>query len=532
MNSNTTKLLKILIIDDDQIDTLFIRKLLSQSHLPVSHIENAESLSQAFAILDNNKFDAVLLDLNLPDSAGIDTLVEISKRYPQIASVVITGQHPDDLDDKNAAAGTQEYLVKGDYNAETLTKSIQYAIERKRIGQILDRKQKNLEAIFDAVPIGMMLIDENKTIRRVNDAIRQIVHRDYRQIINNPIGVALGCLNCRNPENICGQTSNCNHCLLREAVDTALHKKQSARRIEIQPTLIVDEKEISPWFLISAEPAMIDGQNYAVIAFDDISSRKKTEQKLKETMTLKSQFISTVSHELRTPLACIKEGVTIVQEGVAGTINAKQKNFLDIAKRNIDRLADLVNDVLDFQKLDSGKGEFDIRQNDIKQIALEIHNTMLHFAKKKDVDLTLELDPKIPKVSFDSNKIIQVMTNLISNAIKFTPSPGQVTVSIKQHNAELSIAISDTGLGIPQEDLSKIFDHFHRVNRPGKQIQGTGLGLAIVKKIISSHNGRIEVQSKINEGTTFTIFLPLEPKLTDQIITVQKDQQLENILTN
>jgi len=386
--------------------------------------------------------------------------------------------------------------------------------ERKRITEILDRKQKNLEAIFDAAPIGMLLIDENVTVKRANDAIRQLVHKDFSQIINQLTGPALGCFNSAYDKAICGQTPACAKCLLRKTTKLVLDAEESVHGLEIQPTLIVSGKEFKPWLSVSAEPVVIDGHKHAVIAINDITDRKRAEEELKETMEMKSQFISTVSHELRTPLTSMKEAVVIVLDEVAGKINKDQRHFLDVAKRNIDRLSRLINDVLDFQKLGSSKMEFNMQQHDIVKVTEDAYNTMVPYAKKKKVHLALELQDKLPKATFDSDRIIQVLTNLISNAIKFTPEKGRISVIVKHQDEQFLISVADTGMGIPKDALCKIFDRFYRVNRPGKEIKGTGLGLAIVNKIVQAHSGRIEVESDVGKGTTFTVYLPLtlEPK--------------------
>jgi len=306
----------------------------------------------------------------------------------------------------------------------------------------------------------------------------------------------------------------------------ALKSDQSVHEVEIQPTLVIDNNKVMPWLFISSKPVMIDGDKHVLVAINDDTERKQAEEKLKETMEIKAQFISTVSHELRTPLACMREGVNIVLEGVAGKINKKQKNFLDIAKRNIDRLSALVNDVLDFQKLQSGKMEFNMEENDIKEIIKDAYNTMLPAAKQKEVGLFLEFENDIPRATFASNKIIQVLTNLMSNAIKFTPEKGKVTVCARCKNEDLAVSISDTGMGIPQEDLLKVFERFYRVNLPGKQIKGTGLGLAIAYKIVTIHGGRFEVESELGKGTTFTFYLPIKSKPAKEL-SVKENEAIE-----
>ena len=264
----------------------------------------------------------------------------------------------------------------------------------------------------------------------------------------------------------------------------------------------------------------------------DITERKKAEDALKETMEMKSQFISTVSHELRTPLAAMKEGVNIVLDEVVGKLNEKQKKFLDVAKRNADRLCVLIDDVLDFQKIEAGRMKLDIQSNDIVEVGSEVHETMSLYSKKNEVELSFESAGELPEAKFDRAKIIQVLTNLVSNAIKFTPEKGRVSVSIQHQNEKLIITVRDTGMGIPKEALPKIFERFYRVKRQGKEIQGTGLGLAIVHKIVMMHSGRIEVESEVGRGTAFTIFLPLTPKSLPDVSSEKKDEVLENTVAN
>ena len=264
----------------------------------------------------------------------------------------------------------------------------------------------------------------------------------------------------------------------------------------------------------------------------DITEHKKAEEKIKKMIDTKSGFISIVSHELRTSLAAIKEGVSIVFDGMAGRLNKEQKKFLNIAKRNVDRLSVLINDVLDFQKLETNRMNLDIQDNDIKQVVSEVHETMALYAKKNKVELSLELAEELSEAKFDRAKINQVLTNLVGNAVKFTPEKGKVSINVHLQNEELVISISDTGIGIPKEALPKIFECFYRVNQRDKEIQGTGLGLAIVHKIVMMHSGRIEVASEVGRGTTFTVFLPLEPKPMQKLLPAKADEILNNSIAH
>ena len=261
----------------------------------------------------------------------------------------------------------------------------------------------------------------------------------------------------------------------------------------------------------------------------DITERKRAEKQLKEAMDTKSQFISTVSHELRTPLASMKEAISIVADEVAGKLSKDQRHFLGIAKRNAERLSRLINQVLDFQKLSVHKMKFNIVENDISEVVRESSHTMALYAKEKQVELSVELNDGLPKAMFDSDGIMQVLTNLISNAIKFTPEKGKVTVSVRHVNEDLAISVSDTGMGVPKEDMPKLFEPFCQIHQAGKeQVKGTGLGLPIVRKIVEAHNGRIDVASEVGRGTTFTVFLPLDSRPEPEVLPEKMDEFLEN----
>jgi signal transduction histidine kinase len=312
------------------------------------------------------------------------------------------------------------------------------------------------------------------------------------------------------------------------AIESAFKSQQPVRKVELRLELKTNKGEVTPWFSLCVVPTEVNAQKHVVVIIDDITARKETEKKLRETTEMKSQFISIVSHELRTPLTCIKESVSIVLDGVAGEINEKQKYFLSLAGRNINRLAMLINDVLDFQKLDAGKMKLNLQENNIRQIADEIYETMILSAKNKGLEFSLELDENLPQVTLDRDKIIQVLTNLIGNAIKFTPKGGQVRLRFQLQNNELVMRVSDTGVGISKEDLPKIFEQFYHVQQPGEEVKGTGLGLAIVKKIMLLHGGRIEVESELGSGSTFSVFLPLNDGHIPPPLPEQADRLLES----
>ncbi|MFA6609583.1 MAG: PAS domain-containing sensor histidine kinase, partial [Candidatus Omnitrophota bacterium] len=240
----------------------------------------------------------------------------------------------------------------------------------------------------------------------------------------------------------------------------------------------------------------------------DITERKHAEHVLKEAAELKTHFTSMVSHELRTPLTAIKEGISIVLDETTGALNSEQKDFLEISKRNVDRLARLINDVLDYQKLETGKFEFELKENDMNDVIKEVQKTMIAVAKNKGLDIVLRLEDGLPKFKFDRDKIVQVLTNLISNAIKFTDK-GKITVTSSKGGGIVQVAVSDTGPGIEKNDLPKLFRAFEQLEKgKDRRTGGTGLGLTISKEIIEKHGGAIWAESERGQGSTFNFTLP------------------------
>ena len=226
-------------------------------------------------------------------------------------------------------------------------------------------------------------------------------------------------------------------------------------------------------------------------------------------MKIKSEFTSVVSHELRTPLTAIKEGIALVLDGLVGDINEEQVELLGIAKKNVDRLTRLINDILDFQKLDAGRMRFNVEVNNINEIIKNVYKTMVSSVKKANLDIFLELDNSLPKCSFDSDKITQVLINLVSNAVKFTKR-GNIKIKTCRSRNSICVSVSDTGCGIKKEDMSKIFNKFEQLGGLGdRKTGGTGLGLAISKAIIEQHNGAIWFESTLGKGSIFTITLPV-----------------------
>jgi len=232
--------------------------------------------------------------------------------------------------------------------------------------------------------------------------------------------------------------------------------------------------------------------------------------KLKIVDKMKSDFFATMSHELRTPLTSIKEGTSLLLEGVGGEVAERQKRLLTIIDEESHRLIGLVNSHLDLSKMEAGMMTFNFVQADITPLIDKAVKEVEPLAISKGITLKKETLQDLPAIRMDRERILQVLRNLIGNAVKFTPDGGQVKVSARLVDGNLEVSVADTGTGIPRENLTTIFEKFHQVPLTGSyQITGTGLGLAIVKYIVTTHGGEVWAESEAGQGSSFIFLLPV-----------------------
>lgn len=262
----------------------------------------------------------------------------------------------------------------------------------------------------------------------------------------------------------------------------------------------------------------------------------ETNAKLERLERLKSEFISIVSHELRTPLTSIKNSLDILMSGRCGEITPASEKFLAMAMRNVQRLSGIINDLLDLSKIEAGKMDFHFAPTNINTVINYVKSALSEVAKTKGLNLVTEEYQKIPDITADSRRLEQVLTNLVSNAIKFTPEGKTITISSKLVNADdikvneyfkdsiqnlsgeyVEVCVKDEGIGIESKNLLHAFDKFAQIeNSLSRKAGGTGLGLPIAKQLLDAHKGAIWCDSEINKGSKFYFIIPVS-KITTQV---------------
>ena len=307
---------------------------------------------------------------------------------------------------------------------------------------------------------------------------------------------------------------NVNDILPKEAADTVISALKEADEKGFsqgkQFELLLEKGSV--WFELSvSHKAPLPGQNARFIVLSrDITERKKIEKELKELSDMKSEFVAIVSHELRTPLTIIKEAASLINTQVYGKLSEKQTKIMDMAEGNIRNLEKLINNLLDISKLEAKRQEVNAVEFDACETVAALVEQLKPRAIAKKIEMTNAFDvSSAHKIFADADKFRQIVTNLIANAVNYNKESGKIHISGSDEGEFLRIEVSDTGIGIKEENMPKLFEKFRQFDRvPGSGPKGTGLGLAITKALVELHGGKMWAESKYGEGTKFLFTFP------------------------
>ena len=361
----------------------------------------------------------------------------------------------------------------------------------------LTEEEKKMTAIVNSIAEGLILVDSSNRVLHINPAAERLLNLSADSIDKDITEVI------QNDELIHIFEEDQRQILQHKPTDQSPSKNEGINLISEVTLARYNEKLVlriiaSPFL---NENGLILGTVYL---FDDITREKEIDQ-------MKSDFISLVSHELRTPLTSIIGFVSFILDGKAGAINDRQRNSLARVQRQSKRLAALINDLLDISRIESGRIQMDQKPISLLEIVTQRLEEIRPQADEKSIRLALTAPESVPKVLGDEARMGQVFTNLIGNAIKFTPDNGEVNVKVEADGNLLHVEVIDTGPGIPAEERQKIFDKFYQLSDISTRQQGgSGLGLSITKSIVEAHGGRLWIDDgNQGNGSNFQFVLPL-----------------------
>lgn len=395
------KTINILLIDDDEVDRLAVRRVLKKTDLSVTITESEDGKS-AIATLQNQKFDLILLDYRLPDSSGLELINQIKKSLSiDSPLIVLTGQGDEFIAVEIMKAGAADYLNKSKIESANLLKAITNALR---------------------------LYQAEKAVELANQKLRAT-----------------------------------NELLLLKNQELETQK----RKIELQNT------------------------------------------QLQEAYNLKSQFLATMSHELRTPMNAILGFSQLLLRQYPDPLTKTQQDLVQRVLNNSQNLLNMINEMLDFSKVEAGKIELKINEFNLPSLVQLTVEELRSLAVQKNLKLETDIDLQNQQILQDSHYLKRVIVNLLSNAIKFTEQ-GAIFVKVWEINTnKIALSVTDTGIGMAPEHLKTIFQAFRQIDQSfTRKYSGTGLGLAITESLVKTMGGTIAVESKLGEGSTFRIEIP------------------------
>ena len=225
-------------------------------------------------------------------------------------------------------------------------------------------------------------------------------------------------------------------------------------------------------------------------------------------------MISTVSHELKTPVAAMMGYADLLEDGIAGEINFRQLEYLEKIQIQGERLLKLINEILDFSRLEAGRMSLYLQTVNIEEALKDIIEIVMPFINERKIEIKTEIEPELPEVEIDTDKFRQIILNLLNNAIKFTDViTGKITIRVYQlSKIKIAISVKDNGIGIDAKSLEHLFEQFYRAENIEREYKGSGLGLAITKRLVELHGGSIWVESELNKGSNFIFTIPVPQK--------------------
>jgi PAS domain S-box-containing protein len=489
---------QILVIDDEQIMREGCSRILSKDGWAVITAENGtKGLEEIKG--QTEKMDVILLDLMMPGMSGMEVLDRVRIIDPNLLVIVITGYATVESAVEAMKKGAYDFIPKP-FTPDQLRIVVRRALEKRTLqkeAEFLRREREKslrdiatekskVKTIINCMGDGVLVCDRDGCIVLSNPAASRMLKISESSLLGNFL-------------------PQCNlHSDLAKTIEESLTTKDISYTSVSQEVSIGEPAEI--FLRAHTAPVRNDlGETMgSVTVIQDISH-------LKELDKMKSEFIAMVTHELRAPIAAVEQQLSVILNKMAGDVTEKQEQLLHRAKERTKGLLDLIRDLLDLSKIEAGKMVQYKEPLNLQEVIQRVVDLMRAASDNKKIELQFSPPPHISLIHADRNSMEGIFTNLISNALKYTPEGGKVWIDLGEEGGFVKASVSDTGIGIKKEDLPRIFDKFYRVkSTETRQIVGTGLGLSIVKSIVDAHLGSISVESDEGGGTTFTVLLPKE----------------------
>lgn len=522
--------IKILIVDDSPSDRSIFRRYLIQNNNQNFSFVEAESISQAFDLIEREMPHCILLDYDLPDGNGGDVIEKLNEEHGKhnIPIVMLSGSGSIEVAVQTMRDGAHDYLVKSRATAADLVRAIGNAIDKVRLYHEKEQAMKTIRIseeryrlLFDNTPLPALVFDrQTLAILAVNEvAVKHYgySHEEFLQLTLD----ALDAFRDASKEVVVSEF--CDKKVLIRNIP-ARHTKKDGTIIDVE---------------INCHDIIFQNRDARFVIVQDITERKLAEEEREANLLRekdlreqaesanrsKDEFLAVISHELRSPLNAMSGWSKMLKGGMLDEEKAGQA--IEVIDRNIKLQNHLIEDLLDVSRIVTGKLKLEPAEINYCRIISEAVETARPLAAEKHIKLSLTAQAEICDGIGDSNRLHQVVGNLLTNAVKFTPAGGTINVFLQTVGDEIEFSIADSGIGIDPSLLPHIFERFRQADGSTKRkFGGLGLGLAIVKSLVEMHGGSVRAESKgENGGSIFTVRIPLSANLVEQFESSKKSAQ-------
>ena len=470
--AQSQRMIRLLLVEDDPADAKFVEKVLREGRAVDFSIQRAADLSSAKEVAQSSSFDMVILDLNLPDSQGVETLSQFRSVVGESVPIVVLSEDDDEGVSETLLYGSEtEFLAKLHLDHRIVPRLLYHLLQRQRT-------ETGLRELIYGYPDGMIVVNFHGVVLFANPAASDLFGRSIGELISHQFGFPV---------------------VHNEAVEIEIG---GCRFAEMRVSKIT-------W----------KNQEAFLTSLRDITKRKQMEQELRDAKieaeisnTAKTKFLAHMSHELRTPLNSIIGFSEIMHRDASPSNSHTSREYAEIINTSGKHLLSIVNDVLDVSAVEAGKVVLECEIIDVNLAITSSLKMVSRLAQEKSIDLTYNATPMMIPLYADFRRFRQIIINLLSNAIKYTLAGGRVVIGYN-HLPEtgLSVIVEDTGIGIAGHDLVTLMNPFSHVGDPyTSRNQGTGLGLYITRVMVELHGGSLSINSEVGRGTTAIVRFPTE----------------------
>ncbi len=473
---------RILLVEDNTGDAELHVERLALAPAPTFELHHVRTLAEALDRVARQPVDAIILDLNLPDSRGLETVRRIKVVFSNTPIIVVTGTVDERLRDSAMQEGAEDVFAKEESNSRLFWRSVVQIIERKR------EQQRQFQHLLDATPDAILVVNDDGVVRYVNQSAVELFGRSREELLGEALGFSVKD---------------------DEPAEIRIPRPDGERVCEMRIVRM-------EWYEEQANLASVR----------DITERRRAEElaqrsaelefenrRIQEASRLKSAFLANMSHELRTPLNAIIGFSELLYDGMIDVQSPQYKIFVGHIQNSGKHLLRLINDVLDLAKVESGKVRFSPEPVDLGQLTREVCDGLASVSTQKGLVLEVVHDESLTDVHLDPGRYKQVLYNYLSNAIKFSPDGGRVLIHTRADMPGMfRVDVRDQGVGIAQRDIARLFTEFEQLEAgASKRHQGTGLGLALTKRLVEAQGGWVGVSSIVGQGSEFFAVLPRRP---------------------